>query len=72
MRAWLIKLLGGIPNNDNILEAERPITDHEALMMYDYLDGKRFVSRYHAGHKKEKVVKEKKERKSFVKAGVFI
>ena len=69
MRAWIIKLLGGIPKGLNVFVAQEDITHHQRLAIIDYLSGKRFMSRYHAGQKKEKV---KKERKSFVKAGMFI
>ena len=37
-----------------------------------YLNGKRFMSKYHNGQKKEKPVKVKKVRKSYIKAGVWI
>jgi len=60
MRAWLIKKLGGIPLDFNIIIAGRPVTDDELAFINDYLDGKRFMSRYHGGAKKEKVKKERK------------
>lgn len=43
-----------------VVNYDRLVTNEELLYINDYLDGKRFMSRYHNGQKKEK---EKKERK---------
>jgi hypothetical protein len=42
------------PKKSNILLLPRAITDKEQNEIFDYLDGKRFMSRYHAGQKKVK------------------
>ena len=44
------------------IEFNRKLTDQEKIMIHDFVDGKRFMSRYHAGAKKEKVVKVKPPR----------
>jgi hypothetical protein len=36
------------------------LTEHQLIMIEDFIDGRRFMSRYHAGQKKEKPVREKK------------
>ncbi len=43
-----------------VLFFERELTNTEDTMIRDYLDGKRFMSRYHGGARKEKVKKERK------------
>jgi len=53
-------------NGYYIIKAPRKLTLDEQFNIADYLNGKRFMSRYHAGKKKEKPPKEpkvKKERK---------
>jgi hypothetical protein len=70
------QIIRNVVNGSKVIACDRPVTEREALLINDFLDGKRFMSRYHAGQKKEKVVKEKKVRDSrkvgFVKTGVFI
>ena len=76
MKAWkAIKILFQFLINffsgevKSIIAFERVLTDQEIQNIQEYIRGHRFMSRYHAGQKKEKV---KKVRKAFVKAGCFI
>ena len=48
------KIIRNIVAGAKVIFHDRQVTEREVLLINDFLDGRRFMSKYHAGHKKEK------------------